>query len=136
MKEAAKFSFIYSAVSILVLILWQQLFKVMTIEILAYSVWFYIFNLFIGLLVFLLFGFLTNNYKPSLNIRIVAYAVLCLLVLNSMLFFDERRILTIEAINSLWTKKYDIVIIGVHGIAIVSFFLTASYFYFKKRKIV
>lgn len=134
MKEAVKFNLIYSIVSIILLVFFQMLFRVMTIEIFSFAIWLFVFYLIIGLVVFSIFGLLVNKHTLPFNIRISSYAVLCLLVLNIIPFIEDRRILTLEAINGLWTKNYEFINVGVHGLAIISFAITTSFFYFKKLK--
>jgi hypothetical protein len=134
MGEAVKFSLIYSVLSIIALILFQILFKILSVEIFSYAIWLYIFYLVIGIALFFIFGLLTYRYKLSFNIRIVSYVLLCLLLLNSIPFFDERKILTVETIKRLFTNNYEFSNLGVHVIAIISFVITYL-IYLKKHKI-
>lgn len=77
----------------------------------------------IGIVIFLLFGLLTKRYTFSFNVRLIAYGILCLLVLNSIPFFAEGKFLTLEAINNLAAKKYEFSNAGVHVVVAISFVL-------------
>lgn len=126
MKEAVKFSVIYSAISILVLVLCQIFFTPVSVEIFSYSLGLYLLNSVIGIIIFLVFGYFITKYYLSIKVRIIFYAILCLLILNSIPLFGEQKILTFDVIKGLFSKKIELIGIGVHIIAIISFAITAT----------
>lgn len=133
MKEAIRFILIYSVVCILILVLSQIAFHLLSAEIFSYAIWLYIFYTVVGVAVFLLFGFLSTKYKLSLNTRVICYAILCLFVLNSIPLFGEKKFLTFDAIKGLLAQKTEFIDVGVHVIAIASFVIS-SLVVFRRNK--
>lgn len=123
MKEAIRFFMIYSVVSILMLVLLQIVFHALSTEIFSYSIWLYIFYTGIGAVIFLLFGLLSSRYKLSFKANVICYAILCLLVLNSIPLVGEKKLLTFDTIKGLITQKIEFIDIWVHVIAILSFLI-------------
>lgn len=121
MKESVRFSLIYSGFSFLLLLLMRMFFKSLSPEIFSYTIWLFIFYSILNLIAFVVLGFFIDKYKLTLTIRIFLYALLCLLVLNSIPFFEERRILTLEAFRSLSQDRDDSVGMVIHIIAVLSF---------------
>lgn len=135
MKEAIRFIFIYSIVSVLILMLWQIVLHPLSAEIFSYAIWLYIFYAVVGAVVFLLFGLLSNRYRLSFKVRVICYAILCLFVLNSIPLFGEKKFLTFDVIKGLLVQKTEPIDIGVHIIAIVSFIISSAVV-FRKNKVV
>lgn len=135
MKEAIRFIFIYSIVSVLILMLWQIVLHPLSAEIFSYAIWLYIFYAVVGAVVFLLFGLLSNRYRLSFKVRVICYAILCLFVLNSIPLFGEKKFLTFDVIKGLLVQKTEPIDIGVHIIAIASFIISSAVV-FRKNKVV
>lgn len=133
MKEAIRFSLIYSVVSILILVLSQIAFQPLSAEIFSYAIWLYIFYTVVAVVMFLLFGFLSTIYKLSLSTRVICYAILCLFVLNSIPLFGEKKFLTFDAIKGLFVQKIEFIDVGIHAIAIASFIIS-SLVVFRRNK--
>ncbi len=125
MKEAIRFTLSYSGVSFLILILMQLFFRLLTTEIFSYAIWLYLFYSIIGFVFFILFGLLAKKYLFSRVGRLVLYAVLCLVVLNSIPFVEEDRILTFDLLKNSWNKPVDSINLGIHCIAIASFIVAS-----------
>lgn len=135
MKQAIKFIFIYYSVSIAILILSQTVLGLLTMEIFAYAIWLYVFYLIIGIIVFLLFGLLADKYKLSFNNRLIWYVILSLFILNSIPFFEENRILTLEVFKGLFGRsEFEFSNIGLHVIAVISFIISYLICFFHKNK--
>ena len=124
MKESVRFSLIYSGFSFLLLLLMRLFFKSLSPEIFSYAIWLFIFYSILNLIAFVVLGFFIDKYKLSFAIRIFWYALLCILVLNSIPFFEERKILTLEVFRSLSQDKGDSIGIVIHVIAALSFSIT------------
>lgn len=133
MKESVRFGFIYYIVSILVLMLSQYLFRLLTAEIFSYAIWLYIIYMLIGMLMFLVFGLLVDEFKLAPLGRLASYVLLCLFVLNSVPFFEDRRILTAEAIESVLNGRFEFGSVGLHVIALISL-VVAFFIAFRKRR--
>lgn len=134
MKVAIKFILVYSLVSILILVLSQVAFHPFSVEIFSYAIWLYIFYTVTGVIVFLLFGFLSSKYILSISTRVIYYAILCLFVLNSIPLIGENKFLTFDAIKGLLAQKAEFIEVGVHIIAIASFVISYL-FVFRRNKI-
>jgi hypothetical protein len=125
MKAALKFNLIYSGISILLLILMQIILGILTMETFSFAIWLYIFYLIIGIGVFPLWGLLTDRFQLSSGAKLVWYAILILFILNSIPFFDEGKIITLEAIKGLLGYgQLEVVDIGVHLISIIGFVIS------------
>jgi len=127
MKESIRFGFFYSVVSILVLIFWQVFFKVLTVEIFSYALWLYFFYAVIAVVVFFLFGLVVRKRNMPLRIRVAFYAILCILIVNIIPFFDSGRVLTIDVMKDVAAMKFQFDTIGTHIIAAISFLITLSF---------
>jgi len=125
MKEPIRFSLIYSIVSIVILVLLQMIFHVLSTEIFSNTIWLYIIYSIAGVIVFLLFGLFSRRYKISLYIRVICYGVLCLFVLNSVPLLGERKFLTLDMIQGLLTHKAEFIDVGIHVIGLVSFVIAS-----------
>lgn len=135
MKKAIRFILIYHGVSIALLILSQTLLELLTMEIFAYAIWLYVFYLIIGVVVFFLFGSLADRFKLSSNVRLIWYIILSLFILNSIPFFEENRILTLEVLKSLsGSGKLEFGNMGLHVIAAISFIVSYLICFFHKNK--
>jgi hypothetical protein len=135
MKEAIKFILIYHGVSIALLILSQTVLGLLSTEIFSYAIWLYVFYLIIGVMVFFLFGLLADRYKLSSNVRLIWYIILSLFILNSIPFFEENRILTLEVLKGLLGRgKLEFSNIGLHVVAVISFIVSYLIYFFYKNK--
>lgn len=125
MKIGIKFIIVYHSISILLLILVNAIFKLLTKEIFAYTLWFYIFNFILGLIVFPLFSLFANKLKFKLTGFVIGSIIICLCLLNSIPFFEERRILTVEVIRGVYQHQLlEFANIGIHIIAAISFVIS------------
>lgn len=133
MKESIRFILIYSIVSLIILVLTQIIFRTLSVEVFSFTIWVYIFYAIIGFFVFLLFGIFSRSFNPPLYVRLIFYAILCLIVLNSIPFFEENKILTYDLIKGMVVQKSDFISVGLHVNAFASFSITSMYLLYKNK---
>lgn len=126
MREAIRFIFIYSIVSVLILMLWQVIFHPLSAEIFSYTIWLYIFYAIVGVAVFSLFGLLSKSYRLSFKVKVICYAILCLFVLNSIPLFGEKKFMTGDLIRGVLVQRAEPIDIGIHLVAVASFIISAQ----------
>lgn len=126
MREAIRFIFTYSIVSVLILMLWQVIFHPLSAEIFSYTIWLYIFYAIVGVAVFSLFGLLSKSYRLSFKVKVICYAILCLFVLNSIPLFGEKKFITVDLIRGVLVQRAAPIDIGIHLVAVASFIISAQ----------
>lgn len=120
MKRAVRFSLIQSGIA-LALVLLIFFLKLLDNERFAASLWLFITNGIIGLVLFAFFGMVTKEIYLSWNATKICYAVLSLVVINVIPFYEERNILTFVLFKGIANRNLDPIVLGIHVLAILSF---------------
>ncbi len=128
MKKGLTFILTYYGISILFFLLAGQLIRGLSGEVLSYVLWFYIYNIVIGVVIFPLIILIVRN----LNLKIFWKLLICFLVILTLLnvvpfFTDHGKLITIEALKELFGKgqqEFNFNYIGIHLVAIVTFLFT------------
>ena len=127
MISGIKFIFLYSFISIVFFILSKFPFNLITMEIFSYLLWYYLYTLIIGILIFPILSWLILKNNFSLKWRIILSICACLIFINCVPFFnDNGRILTFDIAKGIFTNNHSCFgfnTVGVHLIASVSFLL-------------
>lgn len=131
MKVGVKFILTYYGLSILFLFLSGQVVLGLAGEIMSYLLWFYIYNIIIGIIVFPFALILIRklNVMGGWKLGICFFVVLVLL--NVPLLADSGHIITLEALKELFDKGLRGVsfnVMGIQLIAIVSFLIAGWMF--------
>lgn len=136
MKAAIKFILTYYGVSILLLILSGLILKSLDGEIASYLLWFYIYNIVIGIIIFPLITFVLQ----LLNVNVIWKLIICILILlvtlNIVPFFaDGERIITNDVLKGFFSNQHSLLgfnNVGIHIIALISF--TVTYLLYRNEK--
>ena len=132
MKIGIKFILIYYGLSILFLFISGQFVKGLTGETLSYLLWFYIYNIVLGIIFFPIVLLMISK----LNMKDLWKSLICfltiLILLNVVPFFaNNGQIITIDALKELFSKDrkgFNFNISGIHLIAIISFVIASMIF--------
>ncbi|MBS1605373.1 MAG: hypothetical protein JST42_22105 [Bacteroidetes bacterium] len=131
MKIGVKFILTYYGLSILFMVAAGQVVKGLAGETMSYLLWFYIYSIVIGIIVFPVTLVLVRKLDMRGIWRLVICFFVLLLLFNVPFFFDDGRIITVDAIKDGFSRGpggFGFNRGGIHLVAIVSFAITGWIF--------